>query len=237
MESLISIIIPIFNEEKIIEKTLHKILNLPLKGEILLINDGSEDKTLQILEKIKKNNKNKNFNLKIFNCIHQGLGASLIFGFKNCKNDIVLTTDADGEHNISSLPNMINFFIKNQEKYVSVFATRIMKYSLIRKFYNNLFHFFTKNFQGKDPIIDMVSGTRIIKLETIKKMDLQEKGWLIQLEMNFKLIKYGKVYNYFVKYNKRGIDEGKKLYGFELNKFLIKSSFFSIRKVLTQFSV
>ena len=233
MNNLISIIIPIFNEEKIIEKTLHKILNLPLKGEILLINDGSKDNSLEIIKKIKKNNKKKNFNIRIFNCIHQGLGGALIFGFKNCLNNIVLTTDADGEHNISSLTNMVNFFIKNQEKYISVFATRIMKYTLIRKIYNNLFHFFTKNYQEEYPIIDMVSGTRVMKLETVNKMNLQEKGWLIQLEMNFKLIKYGKVYNYFVKYNKRSIKEGKKLYGVELYKFILRSSIFSVRKILT----
>ena len=54
----ISIIIPVFNEQKTVEEVIKKVLNLPLEKEVIVVDDGSTDGTREILEKLKIENEN-----------------------------------------------------------------------------------------------------------------------------------------------------------------------------------
>ena len=93
----ISIIYPVFNEEKRLKKTFLDIkkfeqLNKYLKKEYIFVNDGSSDQTLSILKKKFKNNKK----VKVISYIkNMGKGYALKRGVQIAKNDWVLTTDAD----------------------------------------------------------------------------------------------------------------------------------------------
>lgn len=66
----LSIVIPVYNVEKYIERCLNSIFNLNLENEIILIDDGSTDRSLEIIEKIKENNINEN--IKIIRQSNQG---------------------------------------------------------------------------------------------------------------------------------------------------------------------
>ena len=95
----VSIIYPVFNEEKRLRKTFLDIIkfeksNKFLKKEYIFVNDGSSDHTLSVIKKEFKNNKNIKVKLISYSK-NMGKGHALKRGVQIAKNDWVLTTDAD----------------------------------------------------------------------------------------------------------------------------------------------
>lgn len=103
----VSILIPIYNEEKSIKKTLNSVLasDYPKnKFEVIVIDDGSTDKGLEIAKKFKS--KVRIFSKKK----NEGKGSALNFGIKKSKGEIIFTMDADTFVDIQSLKNMVRYF-------------------------------------------------------------------------------------------------------------------------------
>lgn len=92
MNIKISIIIPVYNGEKTIERCINSIINNNYENiEIIVINDGSNDRTLEILEKIKKVEKR----LKVISQKNSGVSAARNLGIKNSTGDYIYFMDAD----------------------------------------------------------------------------------------------------------------------------------------------
>jgi len=89
---LVSIIIPIFNEDKVILNCLQSLQNQSYKPlEIILVDDGSTDKTVKIIENLKS----KSENLKLLHQNHQGPGPARNFGASKARGEILVFVDAD----------------------------------------------------------------------------------------------------------------------------------------------
>lgn len=102
----LSIIIPIYNEEKAIKETVEglkkELDKLDLKYEIIAINDGSTDKTKEVLEKIQ--------DIKPINHpYNKGYGASLKTGIKSAKFNLILFFDGDGQHPAEEISNLLKY--------------------------------------------------------------------------------------------------------------------------------
>ena len=91
----LSIIVPIFNEEKTIVEIIKRILAQPWEKEIIAVDDGSTDRSVQILKEMAKEYDNIHVILFPKN---RGKGAALREGFLNAKGDIILIQDADLEY-------------------------------------------------------------------------------------------------------------------------------------------
>ena len=105
---LISIIIPIYNEEKTIRDVIERIPNHQ-QYEILLVDDGSTDNSLEKVQEI------SNREIKIIK--HQnnkGYGVAVLSGFKHAAGDIIITMDSDGQHNPEEITALIKPIINNQ---------------------------------------------------------------------------------------------------------------------------
>ena len=102
---MISIVIPCYNEEKRIEKTLDSILSYlkkkKIKYEIIIVDDGSTDKTIEIVKKYKVR--------LLKNKINRGKGYSVKKGFLNSKGKYVLFSDADLSTPIEELDNFLKY--------------------------------------------------------------------------------------------------------------------------------
>ena len=115
----LSIIVPVFNEEDTVIKALKKIVNLKIHKittEIILINDGSTDKTLKLVKRF------QNKKIKLINKTHnQGKGAAIKSALLKAKGDVMVIQDADMEYDPEEIkkliipaesPLIILFFIK-----------------------------------------------------------------------------------------------------------------------------
>lgn len=114
---MLSIIIPVFNEEKIIFKTIKDIQKINIKKEIIVINDCSTDKSLKEIKKIKNiiliNNK-KNI----------GYGASIKKGIRICKSDQCMIIDGDGTYPADKIPIFLKKFRNKNEM---IIGKRVIK--------------------------------------------------------------------------------------------------------------
>lgn len=162
MSRSLSVIIPVYNEEKIAGETIESLkreLNkLDLEYEIIAVNDASADKTREILEKIE--------GIKIINHLeNRGYGASLKTGFKQAKFDNLLFFDADGQHKTE--------YISEMAKYIDDFdlisgARTGYKGPIIRQPGKKILHWLANYLSGQK-IPDLNCGLRIVKKEKISK--------------------------------------------------------------------
>ncbi len=160
----ILVIIPCYNEEKNIEKTVNSLIKNNL--DYVIINDGSKDNSLNV---IRKNN---------FNCVNLsnnlGIGAAVQTGYKYAKEhsyDIAIQFDGDGQHDVNYI-NKIVEPIKNKEADM-VIGSRFVgnesefKSTQIRRVGINLLSFLLKLISG-EKIKDMTSGFRAVNKEIIE---------------------------------------------------------------------
>ena len=116
----ISVIIPVYNEDRYICKIVNKVNEVKIKKEIIVVNDGSTDNTIEVLKKINLDN------LKIINNnINKGKGHAIKSALKYVKNDIVIIQDADLEYDPSDYLNLIEPF-KTMDNIV-VYGSRFLK--------------------------------------------------------------------------------------------------------------
>jgi cellulose synthase/poly-beta-1,6-N-acetylglucosamine synthase-like glycosyltransferase len=119
----VSILIPVYNEEKSIERTLKSILksNYPKgKFEVIVIDDGSKDNTLKYAKKFESKI------VRVFSAKHGGKGHALNFGIKKAKGEIIFSMDADTMVEPRSVKNMTKFF-KNKDVMCSTPAMTVYK--------------------------------------------------------------------------------------------------------------
>jgi cellulose synthase/poly-beta-1,6-N-acetylglucosamine synthase-like glycosyltransferase len=101
----ITILIPAHNEEEIIDKTIQALLddNYPNQKEIIILNDGSTDKTSKIVSRYSK----KNPLVKLINLKHKGKSGAINTGIKRAKNDFIIILDADSLVQKNSISEII----------------------------------------------------------------------------------------------------------------------------------
>ncbi len=181
---MISIVIPTINEEKNIFKTLTKLSNIKelSRAEVIIVDDNSEDKTLNIVENFKKK-----MNIKVVkNKKRLGLGYALNRGFKISKNPFVIFIDAD----LSIKKNDIIKLYNCREQNSMIIGSRYLKNSRIFgankiKVYLSFFLNYITSKIFKLPIIDLSHSFRIIsKKISIKSKNLSHPGFFWEFTIN-----------------------------------------------------
>jgi len=123
----VSVLIPGYNEEKTISKTIHSVLNLDYpknKLQIIVINDGSKDKTKEVVEEIIR--KNKERDIILINQKNKGKAAALNNALKITKGEFFSCLDADSTVDKKTLKKMIYLYQKEDDKDL-VIVTPAMK--------------------------------------------------------------------------------------------------------------
>ena len=131
-----SIIIPIYNEEKRLEKLFHEISIISndkfffRKTEIILVNDGSNDKSFFLIKNFIKK-KNKHVNLRFINIkINSGKGFAIKKGIMIAKNEWIFTIDADLSVNFNQIKEWFEKYkLKSNCAY---FGSRLLKTSVVK---------------------------------------------------------------------------------------------------------
>lgn len=107
----LSIIIPVYNEEKTILEILRRVeaVKFPIEKEIIIVNDGSTDKTIEILKKFETQ----------YKIIHlsknRGKGFAIKTGIQEVKGNIIAIQDADLEYNPEELPKLIQPILQSHK--------------------------------------------------------------------------------------------------------------------------
>lgn len=186
--SSLSLFYPCYNEEKNVETAVLNALKLlpeiSRRFEVLIINDGSLDKTKEIAEKISQQNKS----VRIINHNKNGgYGAALKSGFLNSKYEWVFFTDGDLQFNIEELKN----FLPYTKDYSVIIGYRTKRAEGLKRDINaKILRFAAKTLFGIN-VKDVDCAFKLIKKEALRKLELKSNGAIINTELLYKLKKLG----------------------------------------------
>ena len=184
---LLSVIIPVYNEEltigNIIDRVKAVVQQTGLKNEVIVVDDCSYDKSLDIAKK----HSVKVYTLKR----HLGKGYALRAGFAKAKGDVIVTIDSDGSHRPEELPRVLAPIVHDKADLVIGSRYLNQKNVATRKlnaFGVQLFNFFIELLTGV-AVTDSQSGYRAMKREVMKSQKLKSGGYEIESEMLVKTAK------------------------------------------------
>ncbi|MBU2632444.1 glycosyltransferase family 2 protein, partial [Patescibacteria group bacterium] len=186
----LSIIIPVFNEEKTILRIVDKLreAKIPVNYEIIIVDDGSTDTTRDKLKKIKGANiilHNKN----------QGKGAAVKTGILNAKGDYILIQDADLEYDPRQIKDLLKPILENRAKIV--FGTRLnrmphlnqeeAKHLFIIHYFGNRFLSLITSILYWQWITDMETCYKLFPKKAVSSININAKGFEFEPEITSKL--------------------------------------------------
>lgn len=236
----LSIVIPVFNEEKTIKKVLTAVNNVVIpnvKKEIVVVDDGSRDKTKKAIEEFVKKEKNIKF---IAHTKNKGKGAAVITGIKNATGEYIIIQDADLEYDPNDIKRLVSA-LRVVGKDV-VYGTRLKRMPHFNKeertirfvmHYagNKFLSLLTSGLYGKW-VTDMETCYKLFPRKEALEIKLNARGFELEPELTAKLLK--KKLNLIeipISTNPRGYEEGKKLNtfrdGFKAVATLVKYRFTS----------
>lgn len=216
----LSILVPVYNEEKTIGKVLDKLEDLKInkvKVEVIIIDDGSSDSTSEIVNSRIKSLENFFYKKQSKNL---GKGAAIKTGIKIASHDYILVQDADLEYNPTDIPKLIDPILK--QKAQVVFGTRLNRWPNFRRDENNLIFFIhylgnrllsliTSILYGVI-LTDMETGYKLFPKQSLEKFDIKANGFDFEPEITSKLLKAGySIIEVPISTRPRGYKEGKKL--------------------------
>jgi glycosyltransferase involved in cell wall biosynthesis len=215
----LSIIIPVYNEEKTISKIFCKLKDLELinqiKKELIFIDDFSKDKSIEIIESFIFDN--PNLEIKLYkHSTNRGKGAALRTGISMANGDVVIVQDADLEYD----PNEINSLLKPiLDGFADVvYGSRFVGGNPHRILFfwhsiGNYFLTFLSNMFTNLNLTDMETCYKLFRSNIIKNISLNENRFGFEPEVTAKISKIPniRIYEVGISYYGRTYAEGKKI--------------------------
>lgn len=212
---ILTVVIPVFNEVKTIEKIILKIKSLKnVKTQIIVVDDFSSDGTKAVLKK----KLNKLVDKIYFHEINKGKGAAIITASKFIKGDFVIIQDADLEYDPRDYKKLIEPLENN--KYKVVYGSRVLNknryanknfISIFRIFANHMLTILS-NIINNQNLTDAHTCYKVFKKDIFLKLKLESKDFAFCTEVNTKLAKMNiPILEIPIRYKGRNNKEGKKI--------------------------
>jgi len=208
-DPLLSVVMPVYNEKDTIEEIIPRVLAVPLRIELIVVDDGSKDGTRDLLTEL---NKKYPFRL-ILQPKNAGKGAALRRGFEEVTGDIVVIQDADLEYSPEEFPELIELICEGRADvvYGSRFLGRHRVFLFTHYAGNRLLTLIT-NVLYNTMLSDMETCYKVMRTEVLRSFKLESPGFAIEPELTAKIFKRGyRVYEVPITYDGRGYEEGKKI--------------------------
>jgi glycosyltransferase involved in cell wall biosynthesis len=208
-DPVLSVVMPVYNEHDTIEEIIGRVLAVPVRVELIVVDDCSTDGTRDILQRLQQQCRFK----LLLQERNQGKGAALRRGFQEVTGDIVLIQDADLEYSPEEYPDLIDLICSGRADvvYGSRFLGRHRVFMFTHYLGNRLLTSIT-NVLYNTMLTDMETCYKVMRVDVLRSMQLESDGFGIEPEMTAKIFKRRyRVYEIPITYDGRGYDEGKKI--------------------------
>jgi glycosyltransferase involved in cell wall biosynthesis len=201
---LLSVVMPVYNEIGTVEEMIRRVRAVPLRTQLIVVDDRSTDGTRDLLTQLQKE---LGFTL-LLQPQNLGKGSALQRGFEAVQGDLVVIQDADLEYSPEEFPQLIELICEGRADvvYGSRFLGRHRVFMFTHYAGNRLLTLLT----------NVLYNTMLSDMETCYKvmrtMRLESNGFGIEPELTAKIFKRGyRVYEVPITYDGRGYEEGKKI--------------------------
>jgi glycosyltransferase involved in cell wall biosynthesis len=221
-EMTLSVVIPVYNEESTIQEILRRVRAVPIKKQIIIVDDCSTDGTRQLLGELEKRDPEL---VVVYHDLNQGKGAALRTGFRKATGQIVIVQDADLEYEPEQYPELIQPIVEDRADVV--FGSRFIGethrvlyfwHYLANKFLTLLSNMFTNL-----NLTDMEVCYKVFRREVIQGIKLKSDRFGFEPEVTAKVARFTfpaqhgrparpcRIYEIPVAYHGRTYREGKKI--------------------------
>jgi glycosyltransferase involved in cell wall biosynthesis len=215
----LSVLVPVYNEERTLEEVVGRVCAFPITKEIILVDDGSKDHSRKILERLEQVNKAANDPLNqirvFFQPFNQGKGAALKTALSHATGDIILIQDADLEYDPKDYPVLlepIQFGLADV-----VYGSRFAGGGAHRVLFfwhsvGNRLLTLLSNMLTNLNLSDMEVGYKVFRAQVLEGIELKSRRFGFEPEITMKLAKKRcRFYEVPISYHGRTYEEGKKI--------------------------
>jgi glycosyltransferase involved in cell wall biosynthesis len=208
-DPLLTVVMPVYNERATIDEIVTRVLDVPMRKELVAVDDASTDGTRERLVSLGKERAFK----VLLQERNQGKGAAVRRAIAEASGDVVVVQDADLEYSPEEYPELLELIV--QGKADAVFGSRFIgrhRCFLFSHYLANLFLNLVTNVLYNTTMTDMETCFKAIRADVLKKLTLRSNRFGIEPEITAKLFKAGaRVYEVPITYDGRDYSEGKKI--------------------------
>jgi glycosyltransferase involved in cell wall biosynthesis len=207
-DPLLSVVMPVFNERTTVEEIIRRVLAVPIRLELIVVDDGSTDGTSAILDDLQRT-----LGFTLLRQANAGKGAALRRGFASVTGDIVVIQDADLEYSPEEYPDLVDLIRRGHADVV--YGSRFLgrhRVFLFTHYIGNQIVTLATNILYNTMLTDMETCYKVMRVDVLRSFTLSSNGFGIEPELTAKIFKRGyRVYEIPITYAGRGYDEGKKI--------------------------
>lgn len=212
----LSIVIPVYNELATLEELVSRVIavDVGLKREIILVDDGSSDGTRDIYPKLRARWADETIRVKLQDQ-NQGKGAAIRAGFEIATGDIILIQDADLEYDPRDYPRLLRPILEGKADVV--YGSRFVgsEYHRVHLFWHmigNRMLTLWSNMLTNLNLTDMETCYKVFKIDVIRSLTLTSNTFTIEPELTAKVARgRWRIYEVGISYAGRDYAEGKKI--------------------------
>jgi glycosyltransferase involved in cell wall biosynthesis len=210
-DPLLSVVMPCYNERDTIEEIIRRVLAVPIRTELIVVDDGSKDGTRDILARLAEQHRFK----LILQPQNGGKGAALRRGFQEVHGDLVVIQDADLEYSPEEFPQLIELICQGRADVV--YGSRFITGESRRVLYywhcvgNHVLTTLSNMFTNLN-LSDMETCYKVFRRDVLEKIQIEENRFGFEPEITAKVARLGcRVYEVGISYAGRTYHEGKKV--------------------------
>ena len=207
---LLSVVIPVYNEEATVARVISRVAALPLNLEIVVVDDCSTDGTREVLSLLSGIESVK----VVLKDVNAGKGAAIRTGFEIATGDFLVIQDADLEYDPRDIPQLIQPLLRGEADIVygsRFIGDEVQDESWIHRLGNAVLTGASNLFSGLK-LTDMETCYKAFSREALQDVEIEQDRFGLEPELTAKLARQGfKFVEVPISYDSRGYDEGKKI--------------------------